>query len=151
MLRAADANAAVGCVGNRRRLILAIAWLWQNAWRAVLLRQDPLRCSLCLFEKRSDRGQFVRGTHHRNCVLELLVDVLDDLLRRRRHAEYGQGVVRFVTHVRLLPVGRRRRWKKEQRGGPRRGERTGRLLVQAGWRRAGGSGSGAQSRELQAA
>jgi hypothetical protein len=30
--------------------------------------------------------------------------VLDDLLRRRRHAEYGQGVVRLIIHVRLLPI-----------------------------------------------
>jgi hypothetical protein len=58
--------------------------------------------------------------------------MLDNLLLRWWHAEYGQRVARLIgAHVWLFPVGRRGRWKADRRGRYTAGERAGWLLVQA--------------------
>jgi len=129
----------------RQSAHLGSAWRWNGRLGTALsqdaLRQDALRCSLCLFEKRSDRCQFVRRTRHGNCVL--------DLVRRRRHAEYGQGVCgSSLIFGFFLSAGGAAGKRTARRAVTRRTHRT--AVGSERGRGAGGRVRGAQGAELRA-
>jgi len=102
---------------------LGIAWR-RDARLGTALRQQPLRFVSGPLEELSDIRHACE-LRKREQAVYLLVDVLDDLLRRRRHAECGQGSCgSSALMFGFSQSGPDAAGKMSSGGGLRRGERT---------------------------